>query len=81
MMDLHNFMTAVARCERHQRLLARLGLSALGRSTKYPVDIYELRCLSSEARGMLTEFLSWISNQPLNFADALNLGRLEDFAA
>lgn len=80
MMDLETFTTTVARTVRHQRLLARAGLNAVGQSARYPIDISELRSLSSEARGTLMEFLSWVARQPKSFADAIDLCRLQALA-
>lgn len=80
MMNLVQFELYVARADRHRRLLARAGLNAVGFAKEFPFDIAELRHLSSEARGHLMEFLSWVVGESPRRLAELELARMREFA-
>ena len=55
---------------RNRRLMARVMLNLLGHARSYPVDISELRTLSSYNRALLNAFMQWyVSNRKFRYGE------------
>lgn len=75
--DFTEWVIQSCRC---RRLMARIALNVLGGAEEYPVDVSELRMLSSESRAAVNAFLDWATvNKEYRFGQA-GLLRLEPLA-